>query len=164
MGKGKVYNMLVGVGIILFGIILDQVTKILAVSYLQPKGSVKVINNFFSLTYVENDGGAWGIFSGKMWMFYIITLFAIGIFVYMMKDFNLKTNTVYSIAMSLIITGTLGNFIDRVFRKFVVDFIEIDLFSYKSFPVFNIADICLSIGVALLLIDILFGKSGHLLK
>jgi signal peptidase II len=66
--------------------------------------------------------------------------------------------------MVLIIVGTIGNFIDRLFRKFVIDFIEIDFFFYKDFPIFNVADMCLTVGVILLLADIVFGKSGHLLK
>lgn len=164
MKKNKVKPMIYAVIIIAVLILVDQVTKWMTVAYLKPKGSIPVIKNFFTLTYVENDGGAWGMFGGKMWMFYIVTLFAIGLFAYMMKDFNLQTNKIYSIALALIMSGTIGNFIDRIFRKFVVDFIEIDLFSYKSFPVFNVADICLTIGVGLLLFDLLFGKSAELLK
>lgn len=160
----KVKHMLLGIVIIIIGVLIDQGTKIIAFNNLRGKGSVKVIKNFFYLNYTENTGAAWGIFSGKMWMFYIITIIALGIFTYMLKDFDLKHNFVYSISMVLIIIGTLGNFIDRLFRKFVVDFIEIDFFFYKDFPIFNIADMCLTVGVILLLVDILFGKSSHLLK
>jgi signal peptidase II len=164
MTKGKFINMLIGLGFIVLGVAIDQITKLIALNSLKGKGTVKVIDNFFYLTYAENTGGAWSIFSGKMWIFYIITMIALGMFVYMLKDFNLKDNTFYSISMILIITGTLGNFIDRVFRRAVIDFLDFNIFSYKDFPIFNVADICLTVGVAVLLLDILFGKSAHLLK
>ena len=160
----KVKHMLIGIGLIIVGVVIDQITKIIAYNSLRGKGSVKVIKNFFYLHYTENTGAAWGFLSGKLWMFYIITVIALGIFAYMLKDFDLKHNFVYSISMVLIIVGTIGNFIDRLFRKFVIDFIEIDFFFYKDFPIFNVADMCLTVGVILLLADIVFGKSGHLLK
>lgn len=162
--KEKINHILIGLAFVIIGIILDQVTKALAVANLKGKPPVKVIKNFFYLTYTENDGAAWGIFEGKLWLFYIITILALGLFVYMLKDFDLKNNLLYSISLAIIISGTFGNFIDRVFRKYVVDFIDVDIFSYKSFPIFNVADIFLTVGVALLLFDILFGKSKHLLK
>ena len=162
--NNKVKHMLIGIALVILGVAIDQITKLIALNNLKGKGSIKVIKNFISLNYTENNGAAWGIFSGKMWLLYIITIIALGIFTYMLKDFDLKKNTVYSLAMVLIITGTFGNFIDRLFRKYVVDFIEMDFFFYKDFPIFNVADICLTVGVALLLFDVLFGKSQHLLK
>lgn len=164
MSKLKIQHILIGLLFVVVGIIIDQVTKYFAINYLKDQGSVKVINKFLYFNYTENDGAAWGMFEGKLWLFYIITIFALGLFVYMLKDFDLKNNLIYSIALSLIISGTLGNFIDRIFRKFVVDFIDMDIFSYKSFPIFNFADIFLTVGVGLLIFDMLFGKSKHLLK
>ena len=164
MNKEKLQHILIGLAFVIIGIILDQVTKYLAVSNLKGKPPVKVIKNFFYLNYTENNGAAWGIFEGKLWLFYIITILALGLFVYMLRDFDLKNNLVYSISLAIIISGTFGNFIDRVFRQYVVDFIDVDIFSYRSFPIFNIADIFLTVGVCLLLIDMLFGKSKHLLK
>lgn len=164
MKNNKVKHMLIGIIFVIIGIVIDQVSKIIAQSQLKGKGSVTLIKDFLHLHYTENTGAAWGIFSGKMWFLYIITIIALGIFTYMLKDFDLKSNTVYSISMVLIITGTLGNFIDRLFRKYVVDFIEMDFFFYKDFPIFNFADMCLTIGVVMLLIDIFFGKSNHLWK
>lgn len=160
----KIKQMLFGIILVIIGVVIDQVTKIIAINMLDGKGSVKVINKFIYFTYTENTGAAWGIFSGKMWLLYVITLLALGVFTYMLKDFDLKNNTIYSISMVLIITGTFGNFIDRLFRKFVVDFIEVNFFFYKDFPVFNFADMCLTIGVTLLIIDIMFGKSRHLIQ
>lgn len=159
----KVKGMLIGLGLIIIGIIIDQLTKGLVITYLKNKHSIKIIDNFFSLTYVENTGGAWGMFSGKLWGFIVVTLIALSILVYLMKFFDLKEHTLFSISLILMVTGTLGNFIDRILKGYVVDFLDFYIFGY-NFPVFNFADICLTIGTALLVIDILFGKSSHFLK
>jgi|SRR5690554_1754079 len=163
----QVKGMLIGIGIIIFVIIIDQITKGLAISYLKEGNkSVKIIDGFFHLTYVENSGGAWGMFAGRMWGFIVVTLVALAIFAYLMKFFDLKERTIFSIALILMISGTLGNFIDRIFRGYVVDFLDFYIFGYNgyNFPVFNFADICLTIGTSLLIFDILFGKSSHFLK
>ena len=147
--------MIWGIIIIVSGIVLDQITKVIARAYLQPKGSVTIIKDFFKFTYVENRGGAWGAFSGKLWLFIIITLAAIGFLAYLMKDFDLKNNAFYSVALALVISGAIGNFIDRVIFKYVTDFLDFYIFGY-DFPVFNVADICITIGVIMLLVKITF--------
>lgn len=158
----KVKKMILGIGLILLGIAIDQITKYIAIVQLRDQPSVPVIKSFFELTYVENTGGAWGALGGHLWLFITVTIIALGIFAYLMKDFNLQTHPFYSISLILIITGTIGNFIDRLFRGFVVDFLNFYIFGY-DFPVFNFADMCLTVGVGILLVDIIFGKSGHLL-
>ena len=145
---GRIKKMIWGIIIIVSGIVLDQITKVIARAYLQPK-------DFFKFTYVENRGGAWGAFSGKLWLFIIITLAAIGFLAYLMKDFDLKNNAFYSIALALVISGAIGNFIDRVIFKYVTDFLDFYIFGY-DFPVFNVADICITIGVIMLLVKITF--------
>lgn len=155
--------MIIAIIIIIFGIILDQVTKHIAVVELRNTPQVTIIKDFFYLTYVENKGGAWGIFQGKLWLLIIVTVISLAAFTYLMKDFDLKQHTFYSIAMTMIIIGTIGNLIDRLFRGFVIDFLNFYIFGY-DFPVFNVADICLTVGVFILIIDVLFGKSGHILK
>lgn len=151
--------MIWGIVIIAFCIGLDQITKVIARSYLAPRGSVTVIKNFFKFTYVENRGGAWGIFGGNLWLFIIITIASLAFMIYLMKDFNLKTNPLYSIALVLVIAGAIGNFIDRIIFKYVTDFLDFYIFGY-DFPVFNVADICITIGVFMLLIKILFLSKG----
>lgn len=157
--KGK--EMIIGVILIIVGIGLDQLTKYIAITNFAT--DIKVIDNFFSLVYVENTGAAWGMMKGRMWLFYLVALISLGIFTYMMKDFDLKVNTVYSISLILLIAGTLGNFIDRIFRGFVVDFLSFNFGSYQ-FPVFNLADTFLTIGIVILIIDVLFGKSANIMK
>lgn len=144
-----------GIVIILGCIGIDQITKLIARKSLQGKPSVPVIKDFFHFTYVENRGGAWGAFSGKLWLFIIITVFALGLMFYLMKDFDIVNNKLYSISICLIIAGAIGNFIDRIVFKYVTDFLDFYIFGY-DFPVFNVADICITIGVAMLLVKIIF--------
>lgn len=158
--KERLKRMYIGIIIILGLIGIDQVTKFVARKYLMPKGSVTVIKGFFNFTYVENRGGAWGTLSGKYWFFIIITIIALGVLGYLFKDFNLKNNTVYSIGLCLLLAGTLGNFIDRIIFKYVTDFLDFTFFGY-DFPVFNVADMCLTCGVILIIIKVLFLTKGE---
>ena len=112
-----------GIIIIVGCVFLDQITKIIAKNILKPKGSVNVIKGFFKFTYLENDGGAWGIFGGKLVFFILITVAALGMMIYLLKDFDLNNNKLYSIGLCLVIAGTIGNFIDRVLYKYVIVFL-----------------------------------------
>lgn len=136
--------------IIISGIVLDRITKIYAVKhFISNPHSGSLIN----LTYLENRGAAFGILQDKRILFVILT---IAIVLYLLYYFitNLKSNPlVLNIAFSLIISGALGNFYDRLFQGYVVDFIE---FAFVDFPVFNIADIFVTVGCGLLIIYILF--------
>lgn len=136
--------------IIIAGIVLDRITKIYAVKhFISNPHSGSLIN----LTYLENRGAAFGILQDKRILFVILT---IAIVLYLLYYFitNLKSNPlILNIAFSLIISGALGNFYDRLFQGYVVDFIE---FAFVDFPVFNIADIFVTVGCGLLIIYILF--------
>lgn len=136
--------------IIIAGIVLDRITKIYAVKhFISNPHSGSLIN----LTYLENRGAAFGILQDKRILFVILT---IAIVLYLLYYFitNLKSNSLaLNIAFSLIISGALGNFYDRLFQGYVVDFIE---FAFIDFPVFNIADILVTVGCGLLIIYILF--------
>lgn len=140
--------------VIIIGFLLDRVTKLWVLNSLKDSSEKVIINGFFSLTYVENKGAAWNIFSGKT-IFLIIFTFIIlcGVVFYLIKCRS--KNKFIRIALSLIIAGAAGNIVDRVIYKHVVDFI---LFHYKDvyyYPVFNIADVCVVIGTFLLLICML---------
>lgn len=141
---------------IILGLIgFDQLTKFLIVNQLEIGEKIVVINRFFTITSHRNDGAAWGIFSGNMVFFYIITIVAFGLFFYLLKEIDLKTQKFYASGIILMIAGAIGNFIDRLLFKEVVDFIDIDLFSYTTFPIFNIADICLVVGMIIFTLDVI---------
>ena len=136
-------------------IVIDQVTKLLTINYLLPVNSVEIIKNILSFTYVENRGAAFGIMQNSRIFFLIFTVILIGaIIIYTIK--TKPQNKLYLVSTSLIIAGGMGNFIDRLFRGYVVDMIEVTFIEY---PVFNFADICVVIGAILFCIYMFFDKS-----
>jgi signal peptidase II len=139
--------------LILSGVIalIDQLIKLFVVNSLN--NSVPIINGFLNFTYVENEGAAWGIFSGNRWMLVVISILAIyAIVKYFLLD--IKITKLEFISYSLVLGGIVGNLIDRVFRGFVVDYIE-TIFGTYYFPVFNLADSCIVIGTVLIIIHLI---------
>ncbi len=129
-------------------IFVDQLSKWLAVIFLQGNGTVGVIPFLFNFTYVENRGAAWGMFSEQRWIFILISSVAIlALFVFLFIE--RPKNKLLLSALFLILSGGIGNMIDRLLLGYVVDFIE---FAFMDFPVFNIADSCVCIGAALLIL------------
>ena len=136
--------------IIILGLLLDRLSKGYAINNFIEN---PIEGPFVNFTYLENRGAAFGILQDKRILFVILT---IAIVLYLLYYFitNLKSNPlVLNIAFSLIISGALGNFYDRLFQGYVVDFLE---FAFVDFPVFNIADIFVTVGCGLLIIYILF--------
>lgn len=133
---------------------LDQLTKWLIVNNMEYGDSITVIENLFYITSHRNTGAAWGILEGQFWFFYLVTSVVIIGLVYYIQTMSKKSGLL-AIGLSLMLGGAIGNFIDRVIHQEVVDFIHIYIFDY-SFPIFNIADSALCIGVALLVIFMLF--------
>lgn len=135
--------------IIVLGIIVDRVTKLWAIKTLLTGKDIVVIKNFFQFSYLENTGAAFGIFRDKLMFLTIITLIVVsGVIVYLFK-FK-PTSKLLRVSLALIISGAIGNLIDRIHYKYVVDFI---LFHYKDiyyFPTFNVADVLVSVGTILL--------------
>ncbi len=148
--------------LILTILILDQVSKILILRNIPYGTSLTVIPGFFNLTHVRNRGAIFGFMShsGNPAVYALITaasLAALGLVAYFFvrvpaQDKLLRTT------LALILGGALGNQIDRLFRGFVVDFVEIYVKSFH-WPSFNVADSCISIG-AVLLIYVFFLKKG----
>lgn len=130
----------------------DQISKFFTVKYLQVYESISIIRGFLDFTHVRNTGGPWSVFDSFPYIFVIMTIlvFALGIF-YLRK--NPPKHSLEKISICLIAGGALGNFADRIFRGYVVDMIDVNLFNY---PVFNIADCFIVIGAILLCIYILF--------
>ncbi|CAH0217108.1 Lipoprotein signal peptidase [Peribacillus sp. Bi96] len=136
--------------IALLVIALDQLTKWMIVKKMEYGESIEIIENLLYITSHRNRGAAWGILQGQMWFFYIITIAVIiGLVYYIQK--MAKESRLLGVALALMLGGAIGNFIDRIARQEVVDFVHTYIFSY-SFPVFNVADAALSIGVGLLVI------------
>ena len=141
-------------------IIVDQLTKFLVVKYMTLGQSISVIDNFLYITSHRNEGAAWGILQGKMIFFYVVTLVVIGLVILWIRKLDIKKEKLLVIALSLILGGALGNFIDRVMYQHVVDFINTYIFGY-DFPIFNIADSALCIGVFLLAVDAILDIKRH---
>ncbi len=129
-------------------ILLDQWTKWLIVASMEIGESVKVIDDIIHITSHRNRGAAWGMLEGKFWLFYIITAIVVVALVYFMQT-EAKGKPLMKTSLAILLGGAIGNFIDRLFRGEVVDFIQTFIFGYH-FPIFNIADAALTIGVLLL--------------
>ena len=147
----KKTNLLASVmGVIL--ILLDQGAKLLALEHLRGGPSIPVIPHFFLLSYVENRGAAFGIFQGNVLILGILTgivLLAGLFFVYTGKVAEVISPRSTYVVM-LVLAGGLGNLYDRLFRQFVVDYL--DFSALFNFPVFNLADCYVVIGTILLVI------------
>ena len=133
-------------------IIIDQISKWLIVQNFALYEEKVLVPGFFSLFYIQNKGAAWGIFEGKMVFFYIITVLVVGYLVYTFHKYPIKSKLV-GYSFSLILAGAICNFIDRLLNGFVVDMFRLD---FINFPIFNVADVCLTVGVALMIIHVLF--------
>lgn len=138
-------------------IIFDQISKTLITNYFEVGDSLTIINNFFRFLYIKNTGAAFGIFMNSKIMLIIVTLMLLVYLIIELKK-NID-NRIISISLSLIISGALGNLIDRIFRGYVVDFISFTIFN-KEMAIFNVADAFITIGVVLLLIYI-FKEGKH---
>lgn len=131
-------------------ILIDQLTKWIVVKSMELGESIIVIDNFFYLTSHRNRGAAWGILQGQMVFFYIVTIIVIlGVIYYMQK--YARNDILLAIGLSFVLGGAFGNFIDRVFRQEVVDFFDFYIFNY-NFPIFNVADSALTVGVVFVII------------
>ncbi|HBY21498.1 MAG: signal peptidase II [Clostridiales bacterium GWE2_32_10] len=134
--------------IILILIILDQLSKYLAVINLKDKESIEVIPDILRFNYVENTGAAFGIMRNSQWIFITVTLvFIVVASIYYEKKVKIQRNKIYNIIYILIIAGAIGNLIDRILNRYVVDFID---FYTINYPVFNVADSFVCIGCVLL--------------
>ena len=135
-------------------IFLDQATKLLVVKFMELGESIPLIDGFLYLTSHRNEGAAWGMLQGRMWLFYIITVFVIVVLVMFYKR-EAKTSLLLQTSLVLLMAGAIGNFIDRLFFQKVVDFVDTVIFGY-DFPIFNVADASLTVGVILMVIQIFF--------
>ena len=141
-------------------VVLDQASKIyLTLVNKTSPIDLEVIRGFFRITYTCNDGAAFSILKGKRVFFIIMTIVVVFLIVYyLLKN---KVYWVEKYSLLLIISGAVGNLIDRIMYGYVIDFLNFIIFGY-DFPVFNIADSFITIGAIGLIISILFlNKEGE---
>lgn len=135
-------------------ILLDQGTKLWALHSLKPIHNVTVAEGFLDLTFVENRGVAFGMFAGQRWFILVLTGVIIGALVYFYRTLpKKKAYLPLRAALLLVLSGAVGNIIDRLFRGYVVDFFE---FTFFDWPVFNVADIYVVAGVILMVLMLVF--------
>ena len=141
--------------IAVFVLIIDQVSKSLIEIFFKLNESVPVIKDFFSITVVHNTGGAWSIFSDHSYLFIIASIIAIVLLIKFM--FGFKNNFRNNIAFASLFGGIFSNLADRIFLGYVRDFLDFKLFGY-DYPIFNIADVAIVVGVILLIVAVIKGE------
>ncbi|MDO5448263.1 MAG: signal peptidase II [Clostridia bacterium] len=133
---------------------LDQLIKYLVITNVKPVDAVPVIDNILQFRYVENTGAAFSILSDKTWLLSLITgLMIVGALLYLF--ISKPKSKLLTTSIILVVSGGLGNLIDRIFRGYVVDFIE---YLFMEYAVYNFADILVTIGAVLLVIAIFLDK------
>lgn len=151
--KRRLSDYLMYTAVIIGGIILDQITKILAEVFLKSNGTFPIIKNALHLTYVENRGAAFGMLADSRWLFMVVSVAAIlvfGAYLYL----GHAESTLSAVALAMMTSGGIGNMIDRIFRGYVIDFID---FRLINFAVFNGADSLVCVGAGLLILSLLLG-------
>ena len=154
---GNLFNNKSNLNLLIFSIILllfDQVSKAMIVSQFDLYESISVAP-FFNLTFVVNYGFAFGFLNSPSLNQIIVSIVILSIIIYFLYLLIKTQDRVFKICLVLILSGALGNFLDRIFRGYVVDFIDIYVFNYH-WPAFNIADSCISVGFVILISNILF--------
>ena len=132
---------------------VDQLTKWLAVVHLSESADKVFSPGVVGFTYHENPGAAWGMLQDHRWVFMVTSTVAIvAIMIYLAKN-RKSLHPISVIAFTLIVAGGVGNMIDRVLIGYVVDFIN---FLFIDFPVFNFADMCVTVGAVLMIVWLLF--------
>lgn len=131
-------------------VFLDQLTKIVVQESMALHTSIPVIGDFIRLTFIKNPGAAFGIMLGSKWVFLALSILACGVMVYYFIQLPVK-ETWGRFALTLIFGGAIGNLIDRILYGEVTDFIDVGMSTYR-WPIFNLADMAVSIGVILLFI------------
>lgn len=139
-------------------IILDQITKYLVVKNMSLHQSIAIIPNFFNLTYLRNTGAAFGFLAGdrslgRVLFFSLFSILAIGFLIYLLKTLR-STQKITLLSLSLILGGAIGNLIDRLRLGEVIDFLDLHWYDWH-WPAFNIADSTITIGLMILLYQML---------
>ncbi|EOJ99170.1 lipoprotein signal peptidase [Enterococcus faecalis EnGen0340] len=135
---------------------LDQWSKYLTVQNISLGETKEFIPGFLSLTHLRNTGAAWSLLEGKMIFFYVITVIVSVVIIYLLIK-NYKKSIWYSVGLSFVLAGAIGNFIDRVRSGYVVDMLQTD---FMNFPIFNVADSTLVVGVICIFIYLILDEKA----
>ena len=152
--EGVIHLNIIPIFITILLILLDQGTKLWALESLKPIHSMTVVDGILDMTFVENRGVAFGMLAGQRWLILVLTGVIAGALIYFYRTLpKKKAYLPLRAALLLVLSGAVGNIIDRVFRGYVVDFFE---FTFFDWPVFNVADIYVVAGVILMVLLIVF--------
>ena len=140
-------------GVVAVVLLLDQSTKWLIRSRFLPGETRSVIGDFFYLTYNQNSGMAFGLMQGYSGLISVFSVLAIAFLIYLARRWGKENSVSRGIlfSLSLVIGGAAGNLVDRMAWTGVIDFLDFGLGLYR-WPAFNVADICISVGVGLLVL------------
>ncbi len=142
-------------GLAAFVVLLDQWTKWLIVKNMEYGERIALLDPWFGILSHRNRGAAWGMLEGQMWLFSIVTVAVICAIVYFYHK-EAKGKPIFQVGLMLLLGGAIGNFIDRIFRGEVVDFVDVLIPVIKyDFPIFNVADAALTIAVVILMIGLI---------
>ena len=154
MFKTKKSSCFGAIVVVFFLVFIDQVTKSFALNFLKNQTDIMIIPKVLELHYLENTGAAFSILTNQMWLFYILTPLFCTIILYIFYKLPVTRHFIFAWWILVVLfAGALGNFVDRIFHHFVIDFIY---FSLIDFPVFNVADMYVTISMIALMIAILF--------
>ena len=169
MKNKKYLSPILAVSIFVCVLLLDLLTKEFIIKNHIPNvgDSIKIMPGFINFVYVKNTGAAWGMLAGRPIFLIVISLVVMGLlltyYILRQKKLGSKCSVLFGISVGLIAGGCIGNMIDRIFLGYVRDFIN---FEFIKFPVFNFADIALTIGTIIMLVYFIFffNKEEKLLK
>lgn len=154
MNKRKAITLVADVLLLAVLIVLDQITKHFAVVYLKDQTPVTLVDGVFELNYLENRGAAFGVLQNQKFFFIFIAVIILAVIAYVLfKTPNQRQYVKLHIALVFIAGGAIGNMIDRIKLDYVVDFLY---FSLINFPIFNVADIYVTLAAIYLVILLLF--------
>ena len=150
----KKSNIILSIVLVIVLLGIDLLLKYLVSTYLT---TVNIIDNFFSLTYVLNDGAAFSLFASRIYLLILIAIICLFFIIYELKN-NLD-DRVLSIGYSLVLAGLLGNFLDRLIDGYIIDYLSFKILGY-NYPVFNLADILIVVGIIIVIIKEILKERG----
>ena len=142
---------------VLIYVFLDQITKLLVVKNIAYNSYIK-INEYLNIVNISNTGIAFSLFQGKNIFFIVSTIIIICCLILFIRKNKAALTKLQTHSLLLVISGGLGNLIDRFIRGYVVDFIDIGYKEVYRWPSFNVADSCVCIGVTLFIISAFFSR------